>query len=76
MDEEVPEVQTKCTKKRIDHWYLNNPYWDNEDLFMEKDQESYETFAGDPNDVPRSLEEAKRSSEWTQWEDAIKTELR
>ena len=25
--------------------------------------------------MPRSLEEAKRSSEWTQWENAIKTKL-
>ena len=40
VDEEVPEVQTKCTKKRIDHWYLNNPYWDNEDLFMERKTKS------------------------------------
>ena len=27
---------------------LDDPYWDKDDLFMEKDQESYEMFTSDP----------------------------
>ena len=42
---------------------------------MATEEESHQTFAGDPNDEPSSLEEAKRSSEWTEWEKAIKIEL-
>ena len=75
VDEEVPEVLMKRTKKGIDYRYLNDPYLDNDDLFMENDEQSLQTFAVDPNDIPESLEEAKKSSEWVEWENAIKIEL-
>ena len=65
----------KRTKKGIDYRYLDDPYLDNDDLFMENDEQSHQTFAVDPNDIPESLEEAKKSSEWVEWENAIKIEL-
>ena len=54
----------------VDYWYLDDPYWDKEDQ-----EAAYQTFAGDLNDVPWNLKEAQKSSEWSEWEKAIKIEL-
>ena len=69
-EEDVPEILGKRAKMRVDYRYLDDPYWDKEDQ-----DATYQTFAGDPNDVPESLKEAQRSSEWSEWEKAIKIEL-
>ena len=70
VEEDVPEIQSKRAKMRVDYQYLDDPYWDIEDQ-----EAAYQTFAGDPNDVPRNLKEAQKSSEWSEWEKAIKIEL-
>ena len=71
-DEIESEGISKRARRHVDYRYLDDPYWDKDDLFMENNQA---TFAGDPNDIPESLEEAKKSSEWAEWENAIKIEL-
>ena len=43
---------------RIDYQYFDDLYWDIEDQ-----EAAYQTFAGDPNDVPWNLKEAQKSSE-------------
>ena len=70
VEEEVPEILGKCAKMHIDYWYLDDQYWDIEDQ-----DATYQTFAGDLNDVPENLKEAQRSSEWAEWEKAIKIKL-
>src|SRR5882762_489233 len=53
--------------------YENSSTYDqNDDASVD---ENKNTFAGDPTDEPASLKEAKRSSEWTEWDKAVKTEL-
>lgn len=47
----------KHAKKQIDYWYLDDPYWDKDDLFMENNQEFYEMFTSDPNDEPSNLKD-------------------
>ena len=51
--------------KRVDYRYLDNPYADEFDL----------SFTVSPSGEPESLEEAKRSPEWPEWEKVIKIEL-
>ena len=70
VEEDVPEIQSKCAKMHVDYQYLDGPYWDIEDQ-----EAAYQTFAGDLNDVPWNLKEAQKSSEWLEWEKAIKIEL-
>ena len=70
VEEEVPEILGKCAKMHIDYRYLDDPYWDIEDQ-----DATYQTFAGDTNDVPENLKETQRSSEWAEWEKAIKINL-
>ena len=61
----------KRVRKHIDYRYLDDPFRDED-----QDDQSYnQTFAGDPSDLPDSLEEAKRTSEWTEWDKAVKIEL-
>ena len=70
VEEEEPELVQRTSKrtKRIDYRYLNNPFED------EDDKENI-TYAVSPSGEPESLEEAKRSPEWSEWEKAIKSEL-
>ena len=72
IEEDIPklEVLEKCAKMLVDYRYLDDPYWDIEDQ-----DAAYQTFIGDPNDEPENLKEAQRSSEWSEWGKAIKTEL-
>ena len=58
LEEDVPQIQNKCAKMRIDYQYFDDLYWDIEDQ-----EAAYQTFAGDPNDVPWNLKEAQKSSE-------------
>ena len=74
-EEDNSPRSSKRAKKHINYHYLVDPYWDSEDLFIDDDHEINQTFAGDPMDLPDSLKEAKRSSEWDEWEKAIAKEL-
>ena len=51
--------------KRVDYRYLDDPYVDKFDL----------SFTVSPSGELESLEEAKRSPEWPEWEKVIKIEL-
>jgi reverse transcriptase-like protein len=75
VDEEENLPRSKRVKRRVDYRYLDDPYWDENDPFMEYYEQSHQTFAGDPMDLPDSLKESKRSSEWAEWEKAIGIEL-
>lgn len=67
-------------KARINYRYLNDPFPDEEktnEVVFSSAEIMYNAFAERPlaNDQPKTLQEAKRSPEWPEWEKAIKTEL-
>ncbi len=64
----------------MDYCHLNNPFSnkEEEDDINAADTEAVnaaETEAMLSGDNPKSLDEAKKTSEWLEWEQAIKTEL-
>ncbi len=67
------------TKSPVNYRYLNNPFPDEEDdeTYLTTDtnmhQVYYETLLG--GEDPKTLHEARSSSDWPEWEKAIKTEL-
>ena len=68
-EQEIEEEDKGSNKhaKCVDYHYLDDPF---QDEFKEQ-----ETFAISPSNELESLEEAKRSPEWPEWEKAIKIEL-
>ena len=67
-EEEGEEIKIKMSNKRakrVDYRYLDDLYVDEFDL----------SFTVSPSGKLESLEEAKRSPEWPEWEKAIKIEL-
>ena len=60
--------------KRVNYWYLDNPFPDEEDneVTFTSDEQIYAIIAGDEY---TSLEEAKTSPDWPEWEKAIHVEL-
>ena len=68
IEEEVPEIEEKRAK-RVDYKYLDDPY-------SEDDEDQDQAFTADSSeDRFDGLEKAKRSSEWTEWDKAVKIEL-
>ena len=65
IEDEPEKMVTRA--KRVDYRYLDDPYPD--------EFEVQESFTVSPSGEPESLEEAKRSPEWPEWEKAIKVEL-
>ena len=82
--EEVPDIDTprKTHGIRTNYRYLNDPFPDEEEMNVEDVQLTsaeliFAAFAETPlgGEEPKSLEEAKQSPEWPEWEHAVKTEL-
>ena len=64
-EEEGEEIKIKMSHKRakrVDYCYLDDPYADKFDL----------SFTVSPSGELESLEEAKRSPEWPEWEKRLK----
>ena len=62
------DINKQTRAKRVDYRYLDDPFWD-------ENEEIDSTYTVSPSGEPESLEEAKRSPEWDEWEKAIKVEL-
>ena len=71
-DEEEPN-QGRTQGKRIDYWYLNNPFPDEEDKITFTSDE--QLFAIIASDELTSLKEARNSPDWPEWEKVIQSEL-
>jgi hypothetical protein len=72
----------KLRGKRIDYKYLNDPFPDEEEaaelaLAAGEIPEPVRpaTYASEQEDECRSLQDAKNSYEWPEWQDAINVEL-
>ena len=77
IDHNIPQ---KTQGKHVDYCYLNNPFSDREeeDDINAADTEAVNAVEAEAmlsGDDPKSLDEAKKTSEWPEWEQAIKTEL-
>jgi hypothetical protein len=68
IEEEPNEEVSQKRAKRVDYYHLNDPY-------VDEYEEPNQSFAVGSSGEPESLEEAKRSPEWPEWEKAIKIEL-
>ena len=55
------DINKRTCTKHVDYHYLDDPFWD-------KNEEIDLTFTVSPSGEPESLEEAKRSHEWDEWE--------
>jgi hypothetical protein len=74
--------EQKCTRGiKIDYWYLNNPFPDEEEnaneaktnkVILTSIEEIYNSIAWDEL---KSLKEAQSLPDWPKWEKAIKAEL-
>jgi hypothetical protein len=70
-DEEIEPNEGKTRAKRINYWYLNDPFPDEEEdeaTFTNNDQ----IFAIIAGDEYTSLKDARNSPDWPEWEKAIK----
>ena len=65
----------KTCGKRPDYRHMNDPFSDEEEESGERSWISEEIAMNTENNVPKSLKEAKRSSEWHEWESAVRDEL-
>ena len=65
--EEEPENQEN-KDKCINYHYIDDPFWD-------ENEERDLVLTVSPSGEPEILEEGLRSSEWNEWEKAIKMEL-
>jgi hypothetical protein len=73
-DKEEEPNQRKTRAKRVDYRYLHNPFPDEEEneIAYTSDDQIFAIIAGDEF---TSLEDARNSSEWPEWEKAIQKEL-
>ena len=72
-DEDAVESTTRCRTrgKKVDYRHLNDPFSDEEAMSAEQLTNLLE---GDDDDQP-TLDQARRSLEWPEWERAIQSEL-
>jgi hypothetical protein len=76
---DLDALQKTC-RKHIDYWYLNDPFPDEDglrpdDLIMQSCIHTTNAMTHSEVNEPQSLREARGSSEWPEWEHAVKTEL-
>ncbi|KAF8801840.1 hypothetical protein BYT27DRAFT_7215842, partial [Phlegmacium glaucopus] len=75
-EKEEPKVQRCSQGKRVDYRYLHDPFPDEEDELNKATLSlDEELFAIEARDELTSLEKAKNSPDWPEWEKAIKAEL-
>lgn len=70
-----PVAPRKTRGIRIDYRYLNDPFPDEEEAGIADVRPQAFAAVLDNSDECHSLREAKQSSEWPEWEQAIDTEL-
>lgn len=80
VDTEDNEPRRKFRNRApVNYRYLDNPFPDeeNEETYLTSAEIIYATFSETPlaGEDPKTLQEAKNSSEWPEWEKAVKTEL-
>ena len=69
-EEQIEPISQKRTK-RVDYRYLDDPFRDDDQERDQIEDQTGQIFSVSPSGEPISLEEAKRSSEWKYWEEAI-----
>ena len=82
-EDELIDLDTpqKTRGKHINYHYLNDPFPDEEGMLGEDDMivqlcvSATNAKALSEGDEPKSLREAQRSSEWLEWEHAVREEL-
>jgi Reverse transcriptase (RNA-dependent DNA polymerase) len=72
-----PDEPRKTRGVRLDYRHLNDPYSEDEDDEEEIYEESFllELLLAEISDEFHSLKEAKESTDWPQWDKAIRSEL-